>query len=117
MTRASLREYAAVQRERYQHATRAEKHQLLDELVTVTGMHRKAAIRLLRGMPRPRPTPGPGGRPRLYGPELAAAAEVLWQASGRIGAHRLHPFLPELLDRLLRCDACDRPAVPVLHRG
>jgi hypothetical protein len=48
VTRASLREYAAVQRERYQHATRAEKHQLLDELVTVTGMHRKAAIRLLR---------------------------------------------------------------------
>ena len=29
--RASLREYAAVQRERYQHATRAEKHRLLDE--------------------------------------------------------------------------------------
>ena len=34
MTRASLREYAAVQRERYPHATRAAKHQLLDELVT-----------------------------------------------------------------------------------
>jgi hypothetical protein len=34
---------------------------------------------------------------------VAAAAEVLWQASGRIGAHRLHPFVPELLDRLLRC--------------
>jgi hypothetical protein len=31
---------------------------------------------------------------------VAAAAEVLWQASGRIGAHRLHPFVPELLDRL-----------------
>src|SRR5882724_7127924 len=65
VTRASLREYAAVQRERYQHATRAEKHQLLDELVTVTGMHRKAAIRLLRRAPRP-PTGGPSraGRPR-----------------------------------------------------
>jgi len=25
---------------------------------------------------------------------------VLWQASGRIGAHRLHPFVGELLDRL-----------------
>ena len=57
MTRASLREYAAVQRERYQHATRAEKHQLLDELVTVTGMHRKAAIRLLRRGPGPRRSP------------------------------------------------------------
>ena len=55
MTRASLREYAAVQRERYQHATRVEKHRLLDETVAVTGMHRKAAIRLLRRAPR-RPT-------------------------------------------------------------
>jgi len=28
---------------------------------------------------------------------------VLWQASGRIGAHRLQPFLPELLERLVVC--------------
>jgi len=102
VTRASLREYAAAQRERYQGATRAEKHRLLDEVVAVTGIHRKAAIRLLRRAPRPRASPGPGGRPRAYGPEVAAVAEVLWQASGRIGAHRLHPFVPELLDRLLR---------------
>jgi hypothetical protein len=102
VTRASLREYAAKQRQRYQGAPRAEKHRLLDEVVAVTGLHRKAAIRLLRRAPRPRATPGPGGRPRKYGPPVAAAAEVLWQASGRIGAHRLHPFVPELLDRLLR---------------
>jgi len=103
VTRASLREYATVQRERYQHATRTERRQLLDEVVTVTGIHRKAAIRLLRRPPRPRSTPGPGGRPREYGPAVAAAAEVLWQASGRIGAHRLHPFVAELLERLLQC--------------
>jgi hypothetical protein len=102
VTRASLREYATVQRERYRQATRAEKRRLLDEVVAVTGIHRKAAIRLLRRAPRPRMTPGPGGRPRAYGPEVATVAEVLWQASGRIGAHRLHPFVPELLDRLLR---------------
>jgi hypothetical protein len=101
VTRASLREYAAVQRLRYQQATRAEKHQLLDEIVAVTGLHRKAAIRLLGRAPRARPSPGRGGRPRTYGPEVAAAAEVLWQASGRIGAHRLQPFIPELLDRLI----------------
>jgi hypothetical protein len=71
----------------------------LDEVVGVTGVHRKAAIRLVRRAPRPRATPGPGGRPREYGP---AVAEVLWQASGRIGAHRLHPFVPELLDRLVQ---------------
>ena len=117
MTRASLREYAAKQRERYQGATRAEKHRLLDEVVAVTGIHRKAAIRLLRRAPRPRATPGPGGRPREYGPAVATVAEVLWQASGRIGAHRLQPFVPELLDRLLRCGELTlAPAVDTLVR-
>ena len=38
MTRASLREYAAVQRERYLRAPRAEKHRLLNEVVAVTGL-------------------------------------------------------------------------------
>src|SRR5512140_2135326 len=52
VTRPSLREYAAVQRERYLAATRAEKGALLDEVVAVTGVHRKAAIRLLRRAPR-----------------------------------------------------------------
>jgi hypothetical protein len=117
VTRASLQEYAAKQRERYQGATRAEKHRLLDEVVAVTGIHRKAAIRLLRRAPRPRARPGPGGRPRAYGPEVAAAAEILWQASGRIGAHRLQPFVPELLDRLLRCGELTlAPAVDKLVR-
>jgi hypothetical protein len=109
VTRASLREYAAVQRERYRQATRAEKRQLLDEVVAVTGMHRKAAIRLLRRPPRPRAMPGPGGRPREYGPAVATAAAVLWQASGRIGAHRLHPFVPELLERLGQFDELTVP--------
>jgi hypothetical protein len=117
VTRASLREYATVQRERYQHATRAEKHRLLNELVTVTGLHRKAAIRLLRRAPRPATAPSRAGRPRCYGPDVAAAAAVLWQASGRIGAHRRHPFVAELLERLLRCgELTVAPAVEKLVR-
>jgi hypothetical protein len=112
VTRASLREYAAVQRERYQQASRRDKHRLLDEMVAVTGMHRKAAIRLLRRPPRTEATRPRSGRPRQYGPDVAAAVEVLWEASGRIGAHRLHPFVPDLLDRLLQCDEL-RLAPPV----
>lgn len=34
---------------------------------------------------------------------MAAAATVLWEAAGRIGAHRLHPFVPERLHRLVPC--------------
>ena len=102
MTRPSLREYAAVQRERYVTATRAEKGSLLDEVVAVTGLHRKAAIRLLRRQPRAPTARSRAGRPRRYGPAVAQAVEVLWQATGHIGPHRLHPFVPELLDRLTR---------------
>ena len=69
MTRASLREYAAVQRERYLQATRAEKRQLLDEVVAVTGIHRKAAIRLLRRAAAPaRRRRARAGRPRALRP-------------------------------------------------
>ena len=102
MTRASLREYAAVQRERYLHAPRAEKHRLLNEVVAVTGLHRKAAIRLLRRSPRPPGRCPRSGRPRWYGPAVATAAQLLSEATGHIGPHRWHPFLSELLDRLTR---------------
>ncbi len=114
MTRASLREYAAVQRERYQRATRAEKSRLLAEVVTVTGIHRKAAIRLLRRPPRT-PTVRPrSGRPRVYGSAVAAATQVVWEAAGRIGPQRLHPFLPELTDRLIQCG--ELALVPVVDK-
>jgi len=91
------------QRPRYHQASRPKKRRILDEVVAVTGYHRKAAIRLLRrrlrvASARPRP-----GRPRVYGPEVAAAAKVLWEATGQIGAERLQPFIPELLDRLSQC--------------
>lgn len=101
MTRASLREYAVRQRERYAQATtRPQKRTILDEVVAVARIHRKAAIRLLRRRASPTRRAGRAGRPRHYGPDVAAAAEVLWQTAGRIGAHRLQPFVPELLDRL-----------------
>ena len=102
MTRPALREYAAVQRERYLAATRAEKGPLLDEVVAVTGLHRKAAIRLLRRPPRAPTARSRAGRPRRYGAAVAHVVEVLWQATGQIGPQRLQPFVPELLDRLTR---------------
>jgi hypothetical protein len=76
VTRASLREYAAVQRERYRHATRAEKRQLSDEVLAVAGIHRKAAIRLLRRAPRPRARRAPVRlRPRSGRRRWAGGAE------------------------------------------
>jgi hypothetical protein len=79
VTRASLREYAAVQRERYLRAPRAEKHRLLTEAVAVTGLHRKAAIRLLRRPRCPAPSRPRSGRPRRYGPAVAVVPTVMFK--------------------------------------
>jgi hypothetical protein len=100
VTRRSIREYLAAQRERYQRASRETRRTLLDEIVAVTGYHRKAVIRHLGQSRSPHPGARPVGRPRRYGPAVAAAATVLWEAAGQIGAKRLQPFVPELLDRL-----------------
>jgi hypothetical protein len=118
VTRASLREYAARQRERYRTlSNRDDKRRLLDEMVAVTKMHRKAIIRLLRRPPRAARTVSRAGRPAYYGPPVAQAAALLWQAAGRIGAHRLHPFVPELLERLTQCgEIALAPAVDKLLR-
>jgi hypothetical protein len=101
VTRASLHEYAAIQRERYRRAGgKKARGEILTEVVRVTGIHRKAAIRLLRREAREPGARPRAGRPRHYGPEVARVAAVVWEASGYIGAHRLHPFVAELRDRL-----------------
>jgi hypothetical protein len=103
VTRRSTREYLTAQRARYERASRAERQTLLDEIVVVTGYHRKAVIRHLRQSRLPTPGARPVGRSRRYGPPVAAAASVLWEAAGQIGAKRLQPFVPALLDRLTAC--------------
>ena len=47
MTRRSMHEYAQELRSRYFKATKGEKGKILDGFTQVTGLHRKAAIRLL----------------------------------------------------------------------
>src|SRR5437764_6804382 len=84
VTRASVREYLATQRQRYQGLTRRERSQLLNEIVAVTGYHRKAVLRRLRELPRRRAGGKPGGRRRPYGAVVAQAAQVLWEAAGEV---------------------------------
>ncbi|MGH7348503.1 MAG: transposase, partial [Candidatus Rokuibacteriota bacterium] len=77
MTRTSIHEYAAAQRERYARASRTEKQHILDHVTAVIAYHRKAAIRLLRRAPHGQAAPR-SGRPRLYTAETAAGAAMLW---------------------------------------
>jgi hypothetical protein len=100
VTRRSILEYAEALRGRYWGASKEEKGKMLDEFTKVTGLHRKAAIRLLsrRGPPGVRKRLG---RPRRYGTEVAEALRAIWEASDRLCSKRLQPFLPEMI-RVLR---------------
>jgi transposase InsO family protein len=101
VTSESVREYLAAMRRRYQDAPKATKSRLLDEVCAVTGHHRKAAIRALNRPPRAAAR-GRRGRPQVYAPAIVPALVELWQLSDRLCGKRLAPFLPELLDSLLR---------------
>jgi len=73
---------------------------MLDEFTQVTGLHRKAAIRLLNRPSQPRAGKR-RGRPREYGTGAAEALTVVWEASDRLCSRRLQPFIPEMV-KILR---------------
>lgn len=101
MTRRSILEYADAVRARYLRASKPEKGKILDEFIQVTGMHRKAAIRLLNKTSRTVMLKR-RGRKRKYGREVAAALAGVWEASDRLCSARLKPFLPEMVGVLRR---------------
>lgn len=61
MTLLTVHEYATGLRPRYRTATKGVKKRILDEFCQSTGMHRKAAIRLLSRTAGPRPPTGREG--------------------------------------------------------
>jgi hypothetical protein len=92
-------EYVQALRNRYFRASREEKGKMLDEFTQVTGLHRKAAIRLIN---RPG-QPGAGkrrGHPAMY-QDVLQPLIAIWEASDRLCSKRLQPFLPEMI-RVLR---------------
>jgi len=100
VTRHSIKEYAEELKKRYFGASRKDKGKMLDEFTQVTGLHRKAAIRMLNRSSRSRVSKR-GGRPRKYGVVVAEALKEVWEASDRLCSKRLQPFLPEMI-RVLR---------------
>jgi len=96
VTRRSIIEYAQAVRSRYLGATREEKGKMLDEFTQVTGLHRKAAIRLLHRPSQPGAVKR-RGRPRKYGTGVAEALRVIWEAGDRLCSRRLQPFVPEMI--------------------
>ena len=91
MSPKARHEYLAEMRGRYAAATGAQRSALLDEVVAVTGYHRKYAIALLHAparMPRKRK------RRAMYGPEVATALTEIWKAGGYPWSARLKVMIP-----------------------
>ena len=93
MTPASVRDYIATLRPRYAVASRALKHQILDELCATAHYTRKGAIRALTHPPAA-PATDRRGRPPLYPPTVHIALATVWEAAGYPWSHRLKALLP-----------------------
>lgn len=103
MSQRSKRELITTIRPRYLKANKAQKAQILGELIANTGYHRKYAIRALNHEPKPKGLKKPGRR-KVYRGEVIQALEKIWEICGRICSKRLHPFLPEIVTVLARCN-------------
>lgn len=97
----TVHEVAQALRARYLQGSRKEKAKILDEFCQTTGLHRKAAIRLLRRGVGPRDAKRKG-RPLRYGPEVVDALRPLWEAGDRLCGKLLRAVIPDLLAALER---------------
>src|SRR5215470_7034507 len=98
---ATRRELIQAIAERYRTAGRAEKKQILDEFVQVTGYHRKHAIRTLKQQIR-RDGAVTSPRSRVYDAAVRGALTILWEAADRICGKRLKEAIPTLVDAMKR---------------
>jgi len=102
MTRSSILGYIEAIRGRYLNVSRKEKGMIPDEFTTVTSLHRKATIWLLRQRGQAKVNRG-RGRPRCYDHDVVNALRVVWEPTDwGLCSKRLHSLLPEILAALKR---------------
>jgi hypothetical protein len=105
MSLKSKNELLEVVRPRYLKASKTEKKIILDEFTSVTGYHRKHAIRILKNQVQVQNHLK--GKTKtyktIYAGEVVKALEQIWEIYGHICSKRLQPFLPEAIRVLERC--------------
>ena len=106
MNKMSKREYLLEVKKKYRQAPRAVKTQLLDDFCEFTKYHRKYALELLN---KPisklwkRYDGSKRQKEKKYNQPVIDALLVIWRASNEICGERLHPFIPEMLNKLIEC--------------
>ena len=98
MGKLSRADYFRVVRAQYKKANKKTKGELLDAACQLTGLHRRVVARHLRTQPRRKRLRAK--RPDIYSYETKQTVMKLWHAANDIAAARLHPFIPDLLDKL-----------------
>ena len=105
-------------RDRYCAAQRTERGRLLDEIVAVTGLHRKHVIRALGREPLRRRRPR---RESCYGPEVVAVLAAIWTAADYPWSLRLKAMLPLWLRwakaRMVMSVACEASLLRISARS
>lgn len=104
MSLKSKYELLEVVRPRYLKANKLEKQKMLDEFTSVTGYHRKHAIRVLKN--KVQVQNHLKGKTKtyqtIYRGEVVQVLEQIWETYGCICSKRLKPFLPEAIRVLER---------------
>jgi transposase InsO family protein len=101
MTITERRTYLARMYPRYLQADRLQRGRLLDEMHSVTGLHRKSLLRLLHASSLAR-KPRTSQRKRSYGAKVEDIIRFVWEALDFICAERLTPALAPTAQLLAR---------------
>ena len=96
------KEVLAVLSVRYQKAERSEKVRILDELVTITGYHRKHVIRLLGNHKDLVQSEVKQVRNRIYDEVVKETLVVIWEIADRICSKRFKAIIPCLIESMER---------------
>lgn len=96
MTTTTKQEIFKEKLQEYLAADKTGKGQMLDAVCSITKCDRKSAIRRFRTFQlRPRSFQERRGRKRVYDHRTTAALKEIWEATDRVCAERLHPFVKD----------------------
>lgn len=98
MTIDERRKYLKKMQQRYRPASRGERGRLLDEMETVSGLHRKSLIRLMKGDLRRRARRRQRGV--TYGPAVRHVVAVVAESLDWVCAERVQPALVWMAEQL-----------------